>query len=197
MQVCCTATPTSLHCYLVVTIASWLRTVAGIIIVVAALDSFCVVSSTTADDIPASWCGSPNTESLKDAQARSWAFWRERMVPRLSEGKTVLICGHGNIIRSMLKRLDGIPNDVLKQVSGFVVCFGFLSFELSFDISLAAKKKSSDTSGCKYFSSKKYSTYTNLMFYVLKKNLRYLQVIYLQNYPTPITNVFSSKIILL
>eukprot|EP00904_Undaria_pinnatifida_P011541 jgi/Undpi1/7517/HiC_scaffold_22.g09990.m1 len=59
----------------------------------------------------------PNTESLKDAQARSWAFWRERMVPRVKAGKTVLICGHGNIIRSMLKRLDGIPNDVLKQVS--------------------------------------------------------------------------------
>ena len=39
------------------------------------------------------------------------------MVPRVKAGKTVLICGHGNIIRSMLKRLDGIPNDVLKQVS--------------------------------------------------------------------------------
>lgn len=38
------------------------------------------------------------------------------MVPSINAGKTVLICGHGNIIRSMLKRLDSIPNDILKQV---------------------------------------------------------------------------------
>ena len=58
------------------------------------------------DDIPDSWCGSPNTESLKDAQTRAWMFWRERVVPSVKDGKTVLICAHGNIIRAMLKRLD-------------------------------------------------------------------------------------------
>lgn len=78
------------------------------------LCSFCPAKRS--DDIPDSWCGSPNTESLKDAQARSWMFWRERVVPRIREGKTIMICGHGNIIRSMLKRLDSIPNDTLKQV---------------------------------------------------------------------------------
>lgn len=40
------------------------------------------------------------------------------MVPLVKEGKTVLICGHGNVIRAMLKRLDNIPNPILKQASG-------------------------------------------------------------------------------
>eukprot|EP00903_Cladosiphon_okamuranus_P017500 g16119.t2 len=71
----------------------------------------------TQDDIPDSWCGSPNTESLKDAQTRAWMFWRERVVPSLRQGNTVLICAHGNIIRAMLKRLDYIPNDALKELS--------------------------------------------------------------------------------
>eukprot|EP00752_Nemacystus_decipiens_P012533 g11101.t1 len=71
----------------------------------------------TPDDIPDSWCGSPNTESLKDAQARAWMLWRERVVPSMRRGKTVLICAHGNVIRAMLKRLDCIPNDALKEVS--------------------------------------------------------------------------------
>lgn len=52
------------------------------------------------------------------------------MMPRLKAGKTVLICGHGNIIRSMLKRLDGIPNDVLKQVRLTFVVLGWVSWWL-------------------------------------------------------------------
>lgn len=43
-------------------------------------------------------------------------FWRERVVPSLRQGNTVMICAHGNIIRAMLKRLDYIPNDALKEV---------------------------------------------------------------------------------
>jgi len=38
------------------------------------------------------------------------------VVPSIRDGKTVLICAHGNIIRAMLKRLDCIPNDPLKEV---------------------------------------------------------------------------------
>lgn len=36
-------------------------------------------------------------------------------MPAIKEGKTIMICGHGNIIRSMLKRLDNIPKSVLKK----------------------------------------------------------------------------------
>ncbi|CAM9359792.1 unnamed protein product [Choristocarpus tenellus] len=71
----------------------------------------------TDDDIPNSWCGSANTESLKDAQTRVWAMWKEVIVPLARSGKVVLVCGHGNVIRALLKRLDSLPNGVLKQVS--------------------------------------------------------------------------------
>lgn len=42
------------------------------------------------------------------------------MVPSMREGKAVLICAHGNIIRAMLKRLDYIPNDALNEVRWMV-----------------------------------------------------------------------------
>ncbi|KAG5177014.1 2,3-bisphosphoglycerate-dependent phosphoglycerate mutase [Tribonema minus] len=70
----------------------------------------------TDDDAPESWCGSAQTESLKDTQARAWRLWKERIAPRARAGRTSLVVGHGNVIRAMLKRLDGIGNERLREV---------------------------------------------------------------------------------
>jgi 2,3-bisphosphoglycerate-dependent phosphoglycerate mutase len=53
----------------------------------------------TEADIPDSWCGSCQTESLKDTQARAWGLWKEEIAPTLRSGKTVLVVAHGNVIR--------------------------------------------------------------------------------------------------
>ncbi|CAM9689645.1 unnamed protein product [Chrysoparadoxa australica] len=68
-------------------------------------------------DIPASWCGSAQTESLKDAQARSWEVWTKRILPRVREGKSILVVAHGNLIRALVKRLEQLPNDSIKSVN--------------------------------------------------------------------------------
>jgi len=56
------------------------------------------------DDIPLS-------ESLKDVTERTSKFWEEEIVPKLKQGKRLLIVGHENNLRSIIKRLDGISNE--------------------------------------------------------------------------------------
>ncbi|GMH73899.1 hypothetical protein TrLO_g7981 [Triparma laevis f. longispina] len=56
----------------------------------------------------------PEAESLKDTRARTTKFWDETVVPSLKEGKTILIVGHENNLRSMIMRLENIdPKDVI------------------------------------------------------------------------------------
>jgi len=73
-------------------------------------------ASLTDNNAPKSWHGHPQTESLKDTQARVWEHWTEEIVPALQNGKRVLVCCHGNSLRGLLQRLDGIPLDILMQL---------------------------------------------------------------------------------
>jgi hypothetical protein len=51
---------------------------------------------------------------LKDTVERSKIYWEEVIVPALQFGKTVLIVGHENNLRSLLMRLEDIPaNDII------------------------------------------------------------------------------------
>jgi 2,3-bisphosphoglycerate-dependent phosphoglycerate mutase len=55
----------------------------------------------------------PLTECLKDTIDRVLPFWESDIVPALNAGKTVLIAAHGNSVRSILKHLEGISEDVI------------------------------------------------------------------------------------
>jgi 2,3-bisphosphoglycerate-dependent phosphoglycerate mutase len=61
------------------------------------------------DDIPLS-------ESLKCVTKRTSVFWDEVIVPQLRQGKRLLIVGHENNLRSLIKRLDDISNDDILHV---------------------------------------------------------------------------------
>lgn len=50
----------------------------------------------------------PESESLHDTMNRSSVYWDEAIAPALREGKTVLIVGHENNLRSLLMRLEDI-----------------------------------------------------------------------------------------
>jgi hypothetical protein len=50
----------------------------------------------------------PKSESLKDTQARSRVYWDEVLAPSLQQGKTLLVVGHENNLRSLIMRLEGI-----------------------------------------------------------------------------------------
>jgi len=57
----------------------------------------------------------PKAESLKDTMARSSVYWDEVVAPALKSGKTLLVCGHENNLRSMIMRLEGISaEDIIK-----------------------------------------------------------------------------------
>ena len=53
----------------------------------------------------------PSTECLRDTVARFLPFWHERLVPELEAGKRMLIAGHGNSLRALVKHLDGMSDD--------------------------------------------------------------------------------------
>ena len=53
----------------------------------------------------------PLTECLRDTVERFLPLWRERLAPELEAGKKVLIAGHGNSLRALVKHLDGTSDD--------------------------------------------------------------------------------------
>eukprot|EP00520_Triparma_pacifica_P010672 CAMPEP_0118669378 /NCGR_PEP_ID=MMETSP0785-20121206/20864_1 /TAXON_ID=91992 /ORGANISM="Bolidomonas pacifica, Strain CCMP 1866" /LENGTH=212 /DNA_ID=CAMNT_0006564047 /DNA_START=281 /DNA_END=915 /DNA_ORIENTATION=+ len=53
----------------------------------------------------------PLTESLHDTVLRSEVYWNDVIAPELNSGKTVLVVGHENNLRSMIMKLEGIGED--------------------------------------------------------------------------------------
>jgi 2,3-bisphosphoglycerate-dependent phosphoglycerate mutase len=58
----------------------------------------------------------PGGESLADTQRRVLPYYRERIVPELQQGKTVLIVAHGNSLRALLMELERIPPEEIPTV---------------------------------------------------------------------------------
>jgi 2,3-bisphosphoglycerate-dependent phosphoglycerate mutase len=48
----------------------------------------------------------PNGESLKDTAARALPYFREKILPEVIAGKTVLVSAHGNSLRAIVMELD-------------------------------------------------------------------------------------------
>lgn len=56
----------------------------------------------------------PKSESLKCTLQRSSVYWEQVLAPALREGKTVLVVGHENNLRSLIMKLEDIsPADVI------------------------------------------------------------------------------------
>lgn len=53
----------------------------------------------------------PLTECLKDTVDRFLPYWEEAILPRIKEGKNVLIVAHGNSLRALAKYLDNLTNE--------------------------------------------------------------------------------------
>jgi len=59
----------------------------------------------------------PCAESLKDTLNRVLPYWNRTIVPKLMEGKGVLISAHGNSIRALVKHLDNISDEDIVGVN--------------------------------------------------------------------------------
>mmetsp|Transcript_53359 Transcript_53359/g.113362 ORF Transcript_53359/g.113362 Transcript_53359/m.113362 type:complete len:248 (-) Transcript_53359:164-907(-) len=56
----------------------------------------------------------PRSEALKCTRARSKIYWDDVIAPSLRSGKTLLLVGHENNLRSIIMRLEGIlPEDII------------------------------------------------------------------------------------
>lgn len=59
----------------------------------------------------------PGGESLAMTAARVWAYFERRIEPRLRDGGCVLVVAHGNSLRALLVRLDGITPESIEEVN--------------------------------------------------------------------------------
>ena len=58
----------------------------------------------TADELP-------STECLRDTVQRFLPYWHERLAPEIRAGKRMLIAGHGNSLRALVKHLEDMSDD--------------------------------------------------------------------------------------
>ncbi len=59
----------------------------------------------------------PFSESLEDVFLRVSVYWREKIVPTIQQGKTVLISAHGNSLRALVKWLDKISDQEIEKLN--------------------------------------------------------------------------------
>jgi 2,3-bisphosphoglycerate-dependent phosphoglycerate mutase len=74
----------------------------------------------------------PCAESLKDTLNRVLPYWNETIVPKLGEGKNILISAHGNSIRALVKHFDNMSHE---DIVGLNIPTGIpLVYELDDDL---------------------------------------------------------------
>jgi len=58
----------------------------------------------------------PAAESLRDVIERFVPYWHSAIVPELRNDRKVLIVGHGNSLRALVKHVEGVSNqDIVKM----------------------------------------------------------------------------------
>ena len=61
----------------------------------------------------------PGGESLKDTAARVLPYFEEKIKPLVEQGNNILICAHGNSLRSLIMSLEEIsPDEIVKVEIG-------------------------------------------------------------------------------
>ena len=58
----------------------------------------------------------PVTESLNDVLTRLIPFWESNIKPALVSGRHVLVCAHGNSLRSLMKYLQNLNEEQIENV---------------------------------------------------------------------------------
>ncbi|MBS1536408.1 MAG: 2,3-bisphosphoglycerate-dependent phosphoglycerate mutase [Bacteroidetes bacterium] len=59
----------------------------------------------------------PNGESLKMTQERVLPYFHEHIIPKLREGKNVLVTAHGNSLRALVAELDKLTNAEILELN--------------------------------------------------------------------------------
>ena len=79
----------------------------------------------------------PGGESLKDTAARVLPYYEREILPRVLEGRRVLVSAHGNSLRALVMRLDKLGEE---QVTGLNLATGLpMIYRLNADGTVAEK----------------------------------------------------------
>ncbi len=74
----------------------------------------------------------PLTECLKDTVDRFLPYWVDAIVPKIKQGRKVIIAAHGNSLRALVKYLDNVSED---EITGLNIPTGVpLVYELDADM---------------------------------------------------------------
>jgi 2,3-bisphosphoglycerate-dependent phosphoglycerate mutase len=79
----------------------------------------------------------PSGESLALCKQRVLPFWQESIVPRITEGKQILIAAHGNSIRSLVQHIENLNSEEITEVE--IPTGTPLIYELNEDLTLMKK----------------------------------------------------------
>ena len=55
----------------------------------------------------------PGGESLKDTAARVLPYWEARIWPEVKAGRNVVVAAHGNSLRALIMRLEGLSGEAI------------------------------------------------------------------------------------
>ena len=58
----------------------------------------------------------PNGETLKDVDNRTVPYYESEILPKLKDGKNVLVSAHGNSLRALVKYLDGLSDSDVENL---------------------------------------------------------------------------------
>ena len=59
----------------------------------------------------------PGGESLKDTAARTLPYFEANILPRVLGGENVIVSAHGNSLRAIVMKLDGLSEDEVTQLN--------------------------------------------------------------------------------
>lgn len=58
----------------------------------------------------------PTGESLAMTASRVLPLWEDQLAPQLLDGKNLLVVGHGNSLRALVKFLEAVPDDQVDKI---------------------------------------------------------------------------------
>lgn len=58
----------------------------------------------------------PKGERLADTYARVMPLWQDELAPRLLDGQNLLVTGHGNSLRALVKFLENVPDEQMEDI---------------------------------------------------------------------------------
>lgn len=82
----------------------------------------------------------PNGETLKDVYQRALPYYKDFIVPKILDGKNILLVAHGNSIRALMKYIENIPEEKMGDVE---MIFGaIVVYDIDQDGHMTSKKVS-------------------------------------------------------